>query len=194
MVAITSHRLRVTRTENPSGVRTSNRTSVSAIRAFYVGPNDRSLANAMLEHEKVSWVRPTTIRLQRRHLARDAGIQQWMRASLSGWRPGICMEILSARPRASAIGCGFVDDSAVQAERDHTIVAQLPDLSFWVPRPTACFISFRTATSAKAPGSRSDKRTQSRRSPYCARSCFVPFWSGLRCNRTRRPHLRSHER
>jgi len=24
-----------------------------------------------------------------------------------------------------------------------------------------------------------------RRSPYCARSCFVPFWPGLRCSRTR---------
>jgi hypothetical protein len=46
------------------------------------------------------------------------------------------MEILSARPRASTIGCGGVDDAAVQAERDHTIVAQLPDLSLWVPRPT----------------------------------------------------------
>ena len=46
------------------------------------------------------------------------------------------MEILSARPRASAIGCGFVDDAAVQAERDHAIVAQLPDPSLWIPRPT----------------------------------------------------------
>jgi len=46
------------------------------------------------------------------------------------------MEILSARPGASTIGCGFVDDAAVQAERDHPIVAQLPDPPFWIPRPT----------------------------------------------------------
>jgi len=45
------------------------------------------------------------------------------------------MEILSARPRASTIGCGFVDDAAVQAESDHAIVAQLPDPSLWIPRP-----------------------------------------------------------
>jgi hypothetical protein len=47
------------------------------------------------------------------------------------------MEILSARSRASNIGCGGVDDAAVQAERDHTIVSQLPDLSIWVRRPTS---------------------------------------------------------
>jgi hypothetical protein len=47
------------------------------------------------------------------------------------------MEILSAPPRARTIGCGVVNDAAVQAERDHTIVAQLPDLSIWVPRPTS---------------------------------------------------------
>ncbi len=46
------------------------------------------------------------------------------------------MEILSTRPRASAIGCGFVDDAAMQAECDHAIVAQLPDPSLWIPRPT----------------------------------------------------------
>ena len=46
------------------------------------------------------------------------------------------MEILSARPRASTIGCGFVDDAAIQAERDDAIVAHLPDPSLWVPRPT----------------------------------------------------------
>jgi hypothetical protein len=33
------------------------------------------------------------------------------------------------------MGCGFVDDAAVQAERDHAIVAQLPDPSLWIPRP-----------------------------------------------------------
>src|SRR3989442_8615809 len=79
--------------------------------------------------------RLTTIRLQRRHLRRDAGIQPWMRASLP-CRPGICMEILAARPLASAVRCAFVDDAAVQAERDHAVVAQLPDPSLWVPRPT----------------------------------------------------------
>ena len=46
------------------------------------------------------------------------------------------MEILAARPRASTIGCEFVDYAAVQAERDHAIVAQLPDPSLWIPRPT----------------------------------------------------------
>jgi hypothetical protein len=46
------------------------------------------------------------------------------------------MEMLSARTRASTIGCGFVHDAAVQAERDHAVVAQLPDPSLWIPRPT----------------------------------------------------------
>jgi len=46
------------------------------------------------------------------------------------------MEILSARPGASTIGCGFIDDAAVQAERAHAIVAQLPEPSLWIPRPT----------------------------------------------------------
>ena len=101
----------------------------------------------------VGWVhhdKLTTIGLQRRHLPRDAGIQQWMRASLPGWRPGICMEILSARPRASTIGCGFVDDAAVQAERDHAIVAQLPEPSLWIPRPSGLLHPVADATSAKA--------------------------------------------
>jgi len=49
---------------------------------------------------------------------------------------GICRKILSARPRASTSGCGFVDDAAVQAERQRAIVAQLPDPSLWIPRPT----------------------------------------------------------
>jgi hypothetical protein len=47
------------------------------------------------------------------------------------------MEILSARPRVSTIGCGVVNDAALQAERGHAIVTQLPDLSIWVPRPTS---------------------------------------------------------
>src|SRR5438876_243088 len=80
--------------------------------------------------------RLTIIRLRRGHLPQDAGIQQWMRASLPGWRPSIFMEMLPARSRASTIGCGFVDDATVQAERDHAIVAQLPDPSLWIPRPT----------------------------------------------------------
>jgi hypothetical protein len=49
------------------------------------------------------------------------------------------MEILSARPWASTIGCGFVDDAAVQPEREHAIVAQLPDPSLWIPRSTGLF-------------------------------------------------------
>jgi len=48
------------------------------------------------------------------------------------------MEILSARPRASSIGCGFVDDAAVQAERDHAIVAQLPEPPLWIPPVAHC--------------------------------------------------------
>jgi len=43
------------------------------------------------------------------------------------------MEILSARPRASTIRCWFVDNAAVQAERDHVIVAQAPNPSLWIP-------------------------------------------------------------
>jgi len=46
------------------------------------------------------------------------------------------MKILSARPRASTIGCWFVDDAAVQTDRGHAIVAQLPDPSLWIPHPT----------------------------------------------------------
>jgi hypothetical protein len=46
------------------------------------------------------------------------------------------MDILSARSRASSIGCGFGDDATVQAEGDHAIVSQLPHPSFWIPRPT----------------------------------------------------------
>jgi hypothetical protein len=34
------------------------------------------------------------------------------------------------------LDAGFVDDAAVQAERGHAIVAQLPDPSFWISRPT----------------------------------------------------------
>src|SRR6266545_3285869 len=59
-----------------------------------------------------------------------------MRASLPGWRPGIWMESPSARAWVSTIGCGFVDDAAIQTERGHAIVAQLPDPSLWIPRPT----------------------------------------------------------
>src|SRR6266849_249860 len=65
-----------------------------------------------------------------------------MQASLPRWRPGICMEILSARRRASTIGCGFVDDAAVQANRDHTIVAQPPDPPLWIPRYTGLLHPF----------------------------------------------------
>ena len=45
------------------------------------------------------------------------------------------MEILAARPLASTVGCGFVDEAAVQAERDHAVVAHLPDPSLGIPRP-----------------------------------------------------------
>jgi hypothetical protein len=46
------------------------------------------------------------------------------------------METLSADPPASTIGCQFVDDAIGQAERDHAIVAQLPDPALWIPPPT----------------------------------------------------------
>ena len=78
----------------------------------------------------------TSIGRQRSHLLLDASIYEWMRASLSGWRPGICIKIPSARPRASTIRCGLRDDAAVVAERAHAIVAQLPDPPFWIPNPT----------------------------------------------------------
>ena len=59
-----------------------------------------------------------------------------MRVSLSGCRPGICTTILAARPLASTVGYRFADDAAVQAERDHAVVAQLPHPSLWVPYAT----------------------------------------------------------
>ena len=46
------------------------------------------------------------------------------------------MEILATRPLASTVGYGFIDDAAVQAERDHAVVAQLPDPSLWIPGST----------------------------------------------------------
>lgn len=58
-----------------------------------------------------------------------------MQASLPGWRPGICSEILTGRTRASGIGCRL-DNAAVEAERDHVIVAQLPDPLLWIPLPS----------------------------------------------------------
>ncbi len=51
-----------------------------------------------------------------RHPTVDASIFTWM--------------ALFARPRASPIGCGFADNAAVQAERDHATVVQLPDPLF----------------------------------------------------------------
>jgi len=60
-----------------------------------------------------------------------------MRASLPGWRPGICMEILSARPRASTIGCGFVDHATVQAERDRSATARAVALDSTSHRPAS---------------------------------------------------------
>jgi hypothetical protein len=38
--------------------------------------------------------------------------------------------------RHPLLDAGGVNDAGVQAERDHTIVAQLRDFSIWVPRPT----------------------------------------------------------
>ena len=49
---------------------------------------------------------------------------------------GICMEMRSARPRASTIGCRVVDNMTVQAQLDHGIVAQLPDPTLGIPPPT----------------------------------------------------------
>ena len=46
------------------------------------------------------------------------------------------MKILTGRRRASTTGCRFVDDTAVQAERDNAVVAQLPNPALWIPRPT----------------------------------------------------------
>jgi hypothetical protein len=41
----------------------------------------------------------------------------------------------SVRLRASITGYRLVDDAAGQAEREHAIVAQLPDPAIWIPRP-----------------------------------------------------------
>jgi hypothetical protein len=46
------------------------------------------------------------------------------------------MEILAARPRASTIGCRFVDHAAAQAEREHAVITQLPDPPLGIPRST----------------------------------------------------------
>jgi len=46
------------------------------------------------------------------------------------------MRLLAAGCWASTIGCGFLDDAAGQAQRDCTIVAQLPDPSLGIPRPS----------------------------------------------------------
>jgi hypothetical protein len=74
----------------------------------------------------------------RRHVIRDVSIKEWMRASLVR-ATGHLHETPSARPRASAIGCWFVDDAGMQAERDDAIVAHLPDSSLRVHVPPACF-------------------------------------------------------
>ena len=80
-------------------------------------------------HPVPSIVRRPTIGLQRRHLPWDAGIQQWMRASVPRWRPGICATILSARRRVSTAGCRLVDDATF--------------------RPSATTRSYRTATALR---------------------------------------------
>jgi hypothetical protein len=69
-----------------------------------------------------------TIGVQHRHPARDAGMQRCMRASILGRRSGICVEILSARTGHPLLDAG---SSAMRrlAERDHAIVAQVPDSS-----------------------------------------------------------------
>src|SRR5438128_1128250 len=90
------------------------------------------------------FMRLTTIRLQRRHLRRDAGIQHWMQASLPGWRPSIFREMLAGRTGASTVGCGFVGDAAVQADRDRAVVAGLPG-------PSACGPPTAPRTRAEAP-------------------------------------------
>lgn len=79
---------------------------------------------------------PTIIRLRRRHLPPDAGIQYRMQASLSGCRLGICTKMRSGRGLASPVGRRVLEDAAAQAERDDPVVAQLPDPSFGIPRPS----------------------------------------------------------
>ena len=46
------------------------------------------------------------------------------------------MEILSIGHGASTTGCRFGDDTALQAERDDAVVAQLLNPALWIPRPT----------------------------------------------------------
>jgi hypothetical protein len=52
------------------------------------------------------------------------------------------MGMLAARRWASTIGCGLVDYAAGQAQRDGTIVAQLPDPSLGISRPTGLLYLF----------------------------------------------------
>jgi hypothetical protein len=73
----------------------------------------------------------------------NAVICHWMPASNSGCEHLYLDGALASAWRFSPLDlghplldAGFVDDAAVQAERDHAIVAQLPDSSLWIPRPT----------------------------------------------------------
>ena len=58
--------------------------------------------------------------------------------------------MLCPLPLASTGRCRCVDDTAVQAERDHAIIAHLPDPSLRVHVRPACFTMSRVATSANA--------------------------------------------
>src|SRR5437867_6030314 len=96
--------------ESSAAIRAPHRRSVSPMPNYY-------------------WTATPSSATRCRHPTVDASIFTWM-------APGH-LHGDSLRPAPGiTIGCGFVDDAAVQAERDHAIAAQLPDPSLWIPRPT----------------------------------------------------------
>jgi hypothetical protein len=61
------------------------------------------------------------------------GIQEWMQASLRGWRESIYLWMLRVGRRASTRGCRLGDDAAGQPEGDGAVVAQFPEATLRVP-------------------------------------------------------------
>jgi hypothetical protein len=93
------------------------------------------------------------------------------------------------------LDAGGVNDAAPQAERDHTIVSQLPDLSIWVPRPTS--LLYQRADCHVGEGDlKCDDLVMGEARPWRFPIAFgddeldgfeplLPFQPGLRCSRTR---------
>src|SRR5207249_8395928 len=75
------------------------------------------------------WTATPSSATGRRHPTVDASISIWM-------APGhLCGDSLHWT-RVSTTGCRLVDDTALQAERDNAVVAQLPNPALWIPRRT----------------------------------------------------------